>query len=125
MVPSIVTVPVIVGSAEARLIVCTPPPAMLNTIVSLPAIALALVIAVRSEPAPALFVLVTVKVASAWSQAASVLALITTEVSISPVAASSCQFAYSATLPVRSVLAATSAPVRLASVFMASSPSAP
>ena len=52
---------------------------MLKSIVSVPAAALALVIAARSEPAPASFVVVTVKVANAWFQAASVLAPITTE----------------------------------------------
>ena len=121
---SIVTAPVIVGKAEVRLIVFTPAPPMLNTIVSVPAAALALSDRRHAaEPAARQsFAVVTVKVASAWSQPACVLSLITTEVSIDPVVASSCQSAYSATWPVRSVLAATSAPVNVASVWMASLP---
>jgi hypothetical protein len=47
---------------------------MLNTIVSVPPAAFAARISWRSDPAPESFVLVTVKVASAWSQAACVLA---------------------------------------------------
>ena len=61
---SMITVPVIVGSAEATVIVCGPAPAMLNEIVSVPPIAFASMIACRNEPAPLSAVLVTVNVAS-------------------------------------------------------------
>jgi hypothetical protein len=53
---------VIVGNALVTVIVFAPVP-MLNAIVSAPASALASRIAWRSEPAPELLVLVTVKVA--------------------------------------------------------------
>ena len=51
---------VIVGRAEAGLIVCTPAPEMSNVIVSRPGLALALRIACRSEPGPLSLVFVTV-----------------------------------------------------------------
>ena len=60
--PSIVTGSVRIGSALAGTM-ANGPDAMLNAIVSAPAPALASSIAWRSEPAPALLVLVTVKVA--------------------------------------------------------------
>ena len=124
------TVSVIVGRAEVRLIVWTPAPEMLNTIVSAPAAALAAITASRRlvTPSPALITsltVVTVKVANAWSHCACVASPTTIEASIVPVDASSTQSPYSVMLPVRSVLAATSAPVRAANVFMASWPSAP
>ena len=64
-----VTVSVMV-SPEERLIVWTPPPAMLKLMMSAPAAPFASRIACRSEPAPESLVLVTVKVASTLSQAA-------------------------------------------------------
>ena len=78
-----------------------------------------------SAPLTTSLMVVTVNVASAWFQSACVLSLVTTEVSIDPVVTSSCQSAYSSALPVRFVLAATSAPVRSANVFIASCPSTP
>src|SRR4029079_16310377 len=56
---------VIVGSAVAGLMVCTPLPGMLKQSVSNPALAFASRIACRSEPAPLSFVLVTAQVATA------------------------------------------------------------
>src|SRR5262249_18096616 len=51
VLPSMMIGPVLVGRAEARLIVCTPEPEMLKLTVSAPLWLLALVIACRSEPA--------------------------------------------------------------------------
>src|SRR4051812_39277209 len=56
------TASVIVGKVDAKAIVCTPPPAMLKLIVSAPALAFALMMAWRSEPAPASEVLTTLNV---------------------------------------------------------------
>ena len=53
------------GSSEVGMIVCTPAPGMLKSIVSAPALALASRIAWRSEPGPESLVFVTVKVAAA------------------------------------------------------------
>src|SRR5262249_53247120 len=50
------------GKAEAGLMVCTPGPEMLKSMVSAPAWLLASMMACRSEPLPESFVLVTVKV---------------------------------------------------------------
>jgi hypothetical protein len=58
--PSIVTGPVIVGRAEAGTIVWTPDPMMAKAMVSAPPLALASVIAWRSDPAPLSAVVVTV-----------------------------------------------------------------
>src|SRR5688572_10713008 len=52
----------IVGSALASVMVWTPPPAMLKSIVCTPAALLESVIACRKEPEPASLVFVTVKV---------------------------------------------------------------
>src|SRR3954454_7285353 len=48
-------------AAVAGLIVCTPEPGIANVMVSRPGLAFAFVIACRSDPIPASFVLVTVK----------------------------------------------------------------
>ena len=102
----------ICGSAEASAIVLTPPPAMLKVIASAPAAAFASMMAWRSEPAPASFVLVTVKVASVpCHDKASKVAGVSC-VSMAPVANSSVQLPPPDAAPVVSVLAATSAPVR-------------
>src|SRR5712691_1787619 len=63
--PSIVTVSVIVGSAEIGLIVCKPEPGILNVIRSAPELPLASRIACRKEPRPLSLALVTVKVVAA------------------------------------------------------------
>src|SRR5437773_6288123 len=65
VVPSMVTGSVIVGRKNASIIVCTPAPGMLKTIVSAPGLALASRIACLSDPAPMVLVLVTVKVIGA------------------------------------------------------------
>src|SRR5262245_46104107 len=62
---------VIVGSAVGTSIVCTPLPAMLKAIVSVPPLALASVIAWRSDPAPLSVVLVTVYVVAEAAAAPS------------------------------------------------------
>ena len=90
--------------------------------VSVPGAALASVMACRSDPAPASLVLVTVKVANTPSQASWVASPMATDVSMNPVATSNFQLAYSLTCPVRSVLAAISAPVSSARVWIAEKP---
>ena len=85
VVPSMITASVITGNAEASVIVCTPPPRMLKLIVSMPAMAFALMSAWRSEPAPLSLVLVTVNSESVPSQVPWVAAVIAVAVSIEPV----------------------------------------
>src|SRR5271157_3926701 len=63
-VPSRITGTVIAGSAESGLIVCTPEPGMLKSIVWTPEAALTLRIACRNEPGPELFVIWTTNGAS-------------------------------------------------------------
>jgi hypothetical protein len=64
------TASVTTGSCVAGVIVCTPDPVMVKSIVSRPGLALASRIAWRSEPAPESFVFVTVNVAAARGIAA-------------------------------------------------------
>ena len=67
VVPSIVTGWVSAGKAESRLIVWTPLPGISKSIaLPVPVVALELMIAWRSEPAPLSLVLVTVKLESIW-----------------------------------------------------------
>ena len=61
--PSMTTGPVMSGSTEVSVIVCTPAPGMLNAIVSGPAAALASSNAWRKLPAPESLVFVTVNAA--------------------------------------------------------------
>jgi hypothetical protein len=61
VVPSTTTGPVMAGSGDAGAIVCEPLP-MLKSITSLPACALALWIAERSEPGPESAAVVTIRV---------------------------------------------------------------
>ena len=59
VVPSMITGSVITGNADRSWIVCCPPPAMLNVIVSSPELALASRMTWRKEPVPESWVLVT------------------------------------------------------------------
>src|SRR3954468_7326151 len=65
VVALIVSGAVIGGRLDASAIVFTPFPTMLNVITSAPAVALASMIAWRSDPAPVSLVVVTAKVAAA------------------------------------------------------------
>lgn len=58
---------VIAGSAESGRIVCGPEPGMLNEIVSVPAVAFAQLIALRSEPGPLSFVFETMVVQATFT----------------------------------------------------------
>ena len=68
--PLIVSASVMIGRTDASEIVWTPLPVMLKSIVSAPGLALASVIACRSEPAPLSLMLVTVYVVAARCAAA-------------------------------------------------------
>ena len=62
--PAMTTASVMSGSGEASVIVCAPPRPIAKLIESRPAVEFALVIAVRSDPAPASAVVLTVKIAA-------------------------------------------------------------